>query len=264
MQAVDIHIMTHNRSYSLMRTLASIRQFTRCGDYCVIVQDNLSNGEHRAHLKDMLGPKGTHFKDKFYSCNEGRRVGLELVDSDYVVFLDDDVRVSPGWLTELMSVMKKRDAGAVTTNICQDGLRWESGARIRRGCEVLHEDWGFTGNAELCQGGATLYRTELLRQTEYRPEYNGSFEDWDQTLQLTQDLGATVWGSRANVNHVHGFESVEYAADKWRWPEIIESALAIHERWGIKTALRKTVETCLHQNVRIRADLWDQIKQAEL
>ena len=40
--------------------------------------------------------------DRFLSPNQARNIGLSQVKTPYVVFLDNDVIVSPGWLSSLV------------------------------------------------------------------------------------------------------------------------------------------------------------------
>ena len=264
-RTVEIFIMSHNRSWSLLQTVASIREFTRW-PYMIIVQDHASRPAEQEHINQLAaGDTRIRYLAQFLSCNEGRRAILPYLSSEYVMFLDDDVRVGPQWLDKMMTVMlSKLNAGAVVGNIFQDDGRQESGIRRIKGGIVYNEKWGYLGRGEATLGGATLYRTDIVRKTEFRPEFNAGFEDWDQTLQMTQNLGCELWGSDAGFLHVHQHESRAYALERWRWPEIMDSALAMYHRWGVRTAVQKTLSFMMKHNVKVRADQWQQVIQIGL
>ena len=121
-EPVTIAILSHNRSWSLMQTVSSIRQFVQW-PYRIIIHDNGSSEDHLGHVWRLEGDDCLiHTCRDFLSCLDGRRAVLDLVDTEYVAFLDDDIRVCPSWLSEMMGVMLTREnAGAVTCNITQDG-----------------------------------------------------------------------------------------------------------------------------------------------
>jgi len=261
---VDILILSRNRSWSLTQTVGSIREWTDW-PYRISIQDHGSEPQERDHLRELCAPDCRLIcLDTFLSCNEGRRRGLGLVDSPFVVFLDDDVRVGRDWLDRLMEMLLPRPAcAAVPMNLCTDGKKLESGVRNFRDGEVIMEPHGYLGLGRACLGGATLYRSEALRQTEFRAEYNAGYEDWDQTLQMTK-AGWEVWGSLSYGHHTHQSDSLDYFPDRWRWPEFLDAAIGLHRRWGISSGIRRVAAHMLKSGLRIRADQWDALKVAGL
>jgi len=207
------------------------------------------------------------------SCLQGRRDILERIDTPLTVFLDDDITVSPLWLSNLVAVMAGRGAAIVPMNLWSDvnagenlGQKYHlSGVRRVEYGEVMKAPWLYVGEGDMCHGGATLYRTEALRATEYRPEYNGSFEDWDQILQITQDQGGTVWGSTVVGFHQHLDESrqADYWDYRWRWLEVLTAALAAWDRWGIRRGVRNTYRDLLAYGIDIPAQELKRINAAQ-
>ncbi|HEV7267337.1 MAG TPA: glycosyltransferase [Falsiroseomonas sp.] len=55
----------------------------------------------------------------YLTPNEARLIGLERVRTRYVVFIDNDVIVSPGWLGPLIDCAEKTGAAVVSPVICQ-------------------------------------------------------------------------------------------------------------------------------------------------
>lgn len=227
-----------------MQAIASIREFTRY-PYRILIQDHASDPVHVEHIGrycDGASDCEIVWRDDFLSCAEGRRFGLDHVKTQYVVFMDDDEKINPLWLTHMMRQMlaRKAENGAVVVgNLVNDSRRSYSGVRKVRGVDMLMMPYGCQTQGDCCAGGCTLYDTEALRRTRFRPEFNAGFEDWDQTLQLTQNLGYTLWGCKeATFFHNHQADSEPYYKDRWRMTELMNAAIAIWTLWGIKTAMQ--------------------------
>ena len=55
-----------------------------------------------------------------------------------------------------------------------------------------------------------------------------------------------------------------YKQDRWRWHEILDAAIAMYRRWGIRTGMRTSIQAMLVAGVKIRADQWDVVREAGL
>lgn len=247
-EPVSILILSRNRSWSLMQTIASIREFTRY-PYRIIIQDHASDTIHAEHIgRYCEGADDCRivWREDFLSCAEGRRFGLEHIDTRHVVFIDDDIKINPLWLTHMMRQMLARErenAAVVVGNLINDRKQFYSGVRKVNGCDMVMMPYGHPVQGDCCAGGCTLYEADALRLTQFRPEYNAGFEDWDQTLQLTSNLGRTLWGCReATFFHNHQADSAPYAKDRWRMTDLMNAAIAIWDRWGIRTAMEKVFQ----------------------
>jgi len=56
--------------------------------------------------------------DYFLSPNQARNLGLAKADTEYVLFIDNDVAVTPGWLTQLMACAEETQATVVSPLTC--------------------------------------------------------------------------------------------------------------------------------------------------
>lgn len=89
----------------------------------------------------------------YLSPNEARNIGLRSVDTKYVVFIDNDVVVTPGWLDALVKCAEETGAWAVAPLYCigepEEGFIHLAGgaAEIREsdGRRHLHEEHRFKG-----------------------------------------------------------------------------------------------------------------------
>lgn len=58
--------------------------------------------------------------DYYLSPNEARNLGLAQVSTKYVVFIDNDVVVTPGWLHPLVRCAEETGASVISPLICQE------------------------------------------------------------------------------------------------------------------------------------------------
>jgi GT2 family glycosyltransferase len=77
------------------------------------------------HIKDYLATQAVEKQfqlirtDHYLSPNHARNIGLRQVNSKYVVFMDNDVVVTPGWLQALVDCAEATKATIVSPLICQ-------------------------------------------------------------------------------------------------------------------------------------------------
>ena len=113
-----IAIPTFNRAGSLAETLGSLRRVEMPnGLSCeVLVVDNNSSD----HTKDVVSNAARSFPMPLRSVVEtrlglcfGRNRALHEATGDHVVFLDDDIRIAPGWLTGYLEAVQTLMADCV-------------------------------------------------------------------------------------------------------------------------------------------------------
>ncbi|MEO1070253.1 MAG: glycosyltransferase [Cyanobacteria bacterium J06638_6] len=66
-----------------------------------------------------VGPEGSVSNHRYLSPNAARNFGLQYVTSRYVVFVDNDVVFTPGWLEALVNCAKDTYATVVGSLVCQ-------------------------------------------------------------------------------------------------------------------------------------------------
>ena len=85
--------------------------------------------------------------------NQSRNIGLTRVKTPYLVFIDNDVVVSPGWLEALLSCAEETGAAVVGPLMCQK--------------EPIHEEIHFAGGEShiwVDQRGRRRIRERMLKQ----------------------------------------------------------------------------------------------------
>ena len=256
-EAVTIAVLTHNRSRSLLRTVESLQTFTEYEPCKLVILDSGSDTGHRnaiARLAQMPNVTLAYFPQPL-TCCEGRRHILRYVDTPFVVYLDDDITVTPRWLTRMMFWMQGQGdkCGAVAAQLVLDGLNPISGARYIQNGTIQAHPFGYTGECDICHGGATLYRTEALKKTEFRPEYSCGSEDMDMLLQLKRDHGYSIQSCDVILHHVHEPQG-KFDRQRWRDVDILDSSIGLWHRWGIATKAIFQACRCVQHGVGIRSD----------
>ena len=83
------------------------------------------DGGSPKHVKDYIATTAKeknfqHIRTDFYlSPNHARNLGLRQVKSKYIVFIDNDVAVTPGWLKAMVDCAESTGATVVSPLVCQ-------------------------------------------------------------------------------------------------------------------------------------------------
>lgn len=118
---ITLVVVPRERFSYTRQSLESIYQHTQPPFELVYVDGN-SPAETQAYLAEQASIK--QFKllrtDRYLSPNQARNLGLDQVKTKYLVFMDNDVIVSPGWLERLMQCAEDTGAAVVGPLMCQD------------------------------------------------------------------------------------------------------------------------------------------------
>jgi len=129
---VSIIILNYNKPELTIDCLESIWSHTGGLRYEVIVVDN---GGSRENYDKLAAYKGPHQLLRL-SCNrffgEGNNIGAERSRGEFLVFMNNDVTVTPNWLEALAGLFRDfPDAGAVGPKfVYPDGILQEAGALL--------------------------------------------------------------------------------------------------------------------------------------
>jgi GT2 family glycosyltransferase len=145
---VTIIVSPRERFSHTRESLESIYEHTEYPFQLIYV-----DGGSPRHIKDYLAEqaKQKQFQlirtDYYLSPNRARNMGLCQVTSKYVVFIDNDVVVTPGWLKSLVQCAEETGATIVSPLICQG--------------KTLHEEVH-------CAGGESGVKVETKGETTRR------------------------------------------------------------------------------------------------
>jgi len=118
---VTIVVVPRERFSYTRPSLESIYQNTQVPFELIYVDGN-SPVEVRDYLSDRASEKCFHLirTETYLSPNQARNIGLREVNTPYLVFMDNDTIVSPGWLKSLLQCAQETGADVVGPLMCQD------------------------------------------------------------------------------------------------------------------------------------------------
>lgn len=117
---VTIVVVPRERFSCTRESLESIYEHTEYPFELIYV-----DGGSPPHIRDYLVAQAQQKQfqlirtDYYLSPNRARNLGLRQVTSKYIVFIDNDVIVTPGWLTALVECAQATGATIVSPLICQ-------------------------------------------------------------------------------------------------------------------------------------------------
>jgi GT2 family glycosyltransferase len=196
--------------------LASVIERTPAGTYEIIVVDNASDDETRRLLAevDSLRVIRNDVNAGFVeACNQG----AGAAQGEFILFLNNDTIVLPGWLDALRSTFDTHESvGAVGPMLLYpDGRLQEAGVIIWRDGTASHygrfdgadaPEFGYVREVDYCSGACLLIPKSVFERlggfdSRYAPAY---YEDVDLAFRL-RELGSRVlYQPAARVVHVEG------------------------------------------------------------
>ena len=101
---ISVVILNWNGSKMLRRFLPSVVE--NSPEACVIVADNGSTDDSLSMLRSEFPEVGIMAFDRNYGFAEGYNRAIAEVETPYVLLLNDDVEVEPGWLKPMLDFME--------------------------------------------------------------------------------------------------------------------------------------------------------------
>lgn len=106
MRKLAIVILNWNGSRLMEKFLPSVVAYSPADIASVIVADNGSTDDSLAMLREKFPTVGLIELGRNYGFAEGYNQALKQVDADYVVLLNSDVEVTPGWLDAPLAALQ--------------------------------------------------------------------------------------------------------------------------------------------------------------
>lgn len=221
---VSIIIPTFNRAGLLLACLRSILYYTDV-IYEIIIVNDASTDETADLLKQL---QNVTVIDNVENLDFLRSVNLgsEKAKGEYLLFLNNDVTVSDGWLSSLLDTIQRfKDCGAVGAKLISlSGQLQEAGASIWRdgsvalcgaGDNPTRPEYNYVRECDYCSAACLLVRKSLFLEfgkfdERYLPAY---YEDADLCMMIWQSGHTVVYQPSAAIFHHHmGSRSYEKAA----------------------------------------------------
>jgi GT2 family glycosyltransferase len=116
---ITIVVVPRERFSNTRQSLESIYENTQ-QPFSLVYIDGNSPIETKQYLEQQAKEKDFTLirSDRYLSPNQARNLSLEYVHSKYVVFVDNDIVTTPGWLEKLVDCAEQTDATVVCPLTC--------------------------------------------------------------------------------------------------------------------------------------------------
>lgn len=258
---VTLVVVPRERFSYAQTSLESIYAHTQRPFNLVYVDGN-SPRKLRRYLEEQALEKG--FKlirtDHYLYPNQARNLGLQAVDTKYLVFVDNDVVVSPGWLEALVTCAEETNAAVVGPLMCQHEpihaeVHFAGGQSHvwvdKLGRRRLREKMFHQGKTveeirsslartptELAEFHCVLVRRSLFDQIGPLDEAMLNTKEHLDFCMLVREAGHTVYFEPASlVTYVPGppqeWADVHYYMLRWSNHWTLESLHRLRDKWNL-------------------------------
>ena len=263
---VTIVVSPRERFSYTHQSLASIYEHTQTPFKLVYVDGN-SPGSVKRYLQREAQTKNFQLvrTNHYLAPNHARNIGLSHVDTKYVVFADNDVVVSPGWLSHLVECAEATDATIVGPLMCQKTSPDESLHEIIhfaggeshifsdvKGRRRLREKMYLQGKripevsdrlkrqpTELAEFHCVLVRTAIFEQIggKLDPQMMNTKEHLDFCMDVAKLGGKIYFEPSSVVTYVPGppleLADVPFYMLRWSDAWVVESLNRLREKWDL-------------------------------
>ena len=230
---VSIIIPVFNQLKYTLSCLAAVQEHSGSLRYEVIVVDDCSNDSTAAELSKIPGL--TYLRSETNSgfiatCNRGAAAARGA----YLVFLNNDTNVTPGWLTALRDTFRfEPHAGLVGSKLVYPdgrlqeagGIIWRDGSGWNRGKfkDPHAPEYNYLRSVDYCSAASVMIPAPLFAalggfDSKYAPAY---YEDTDLAFKVAAQGLSVLYQPLSVVTHYEGITSgTDLAAGAKQYQEI--------------------------------------------
>lgn len=216
---VSIIVPVFNNFAYTMRCLSSIINTSSSRTYEVIVVDDCSSDNTEQELSNVAGLKYSRNNTNggfIVSCNNG----ASQATGDYLVFLNNDTVVLPGWLDSMLEVFENRpDTGLVGSMLLYPdgrlqeagGIVWRDGSAWNFGrlSDPMSPEFNYLRQADYCSGACICVKSGVFdRLGGFDPVYMPAYyEDTDLAFRMRQAGLSVYYQPASKIVHFEGVSS---------------------------------------------------------
>ncbi len=215
--AVSIVMPAYNGWDLTYKCLASIKENTLGVSYEIIIGDDASSDETKnikSYIKNIVVVRNEKNLEFLHNCNHA----ATYAKGKYILFLNNDTEVRPGWLSSMIDLMEKDETiGMVGSKlIYPNGLLQEAGAIIWKDAsgwnfgykkDPAAPEFNYVKEVDYISGASIVIRTELWKKIGgfdelYSPAY---CEDSDLAFEVRRQGSKVIYQPLSEVVHYEGY-----------------------------------------------------------
>ena len=258
---VTVVVVPRERFSCTRESLESIYEYTEAPFKLIYVDGNSPN-KVQHYLQEQAQEKGFQLirTDYYLTPNHARNLGLAQVDTKYVVFMDNDVIVSSGWLNHLVKCAEETEATVVGPLMCQDkplheivhfaggeSHIWTDKTGRRRIREKMYKQGQRVADVrpqlqrqptELAEFHCVLVRTEIFERIGRLDEaFFNTKEHLDFCMSVKESGGTVYFEPDSMVTYVPGppLEQTDLRYYMLRWSDewTLNSLYRMRDKWNV-------------------------------
>jgi GT2 family glycosyltransferase len=258
---VTLVVVPRERFSCAQASLESIYQYTTLPFHLVYVDGN-SPAKVQRYLQQKAQEENFQIirTDYYLYPNQARNIGLAQVKTKYLVFMDNDVIVSPGWLEALVECADATDAAVVGPLMCQDepvheivhfaggqSHIWQDNTGRRRIREKMYSQGQRVTElrdelerqpTELAEFHCVLVRTAIFEQVGQLDEKMLNTKEHLDFCMSVREVGSTVYFEPASlVTYVPGppsdWSDLHYYMLRWSDAWTANSLHRLRDKWNL-------------------------------
>jgi GT2 family glycosyltransferase/tetratricopeptide (TPR) repeat protein len=240
----SIIIPVFNKVNYTKRCIQSIYANPPKSSFEIIIINDASSDDTKIYLEGLKGEIRTitNKVNRGYTiaCNQGAKIAK----GNYILFLNNDTEVTPGWLDALVDTFKNNpDAGIVGSKLVYPDWRLQeaggivfsdgSGWNYGRFCSPNHPKFEYLRRVDYISGAALMIRIDLLKKLNFFDErYSpGYYEDTDLCFGIRSLGYSVIYCPFSTVIHHEGISSgTDLSKGMKRFQQI--NKIKFHEKWS--------------------------------
>jgi len=234
---VTICIPHYMRKKLLMKCLWAIKRNVRVPHSIIIINDSkepLLFNDRKITVINNLERRG---------LSAARQQFLELVNTEYAFFLDDDVIVLPKSLEFLVKALDDYPELAAVSGLLFSNFKLRGAANFEfKDKQVIKKLFdisdilSFADNhlffADFIPIAHTLFRTKAIKNLSFDPEYIMGYEHWDFFMQLYFTKWKCAVHTKSIFIDIYRRSPKEYHKERYREPILKASRAHFIKKWG--------------------------------
>jgi GT2 family glycosyltransferase/glycosyltransferase involved in cell wall biosynthesis len=253
---ITVIVLNYNQAQTTVECLDALHRADSDLIRDIVVVDNGSTEEELAILREEHRTRRFTLvevgENRYFS--EGNNIGVDHTSSDYIVFLNNDAFVHPGWVEAMASTMQNDPSVAAVGPmfLYPDGRVQEVGGvalatgdvvQIGKGTVWGPEHFDTPCAVDFCSAACLMMRrADFLRVGgfgfEWEPAY---YEDTDLCLKLWTSCGKVVVNPNARVTHIESHTTSDRRLQLQNISEINRARFVT--KWGPWLANRQLATT---------------------